>query len=118
MNRDLVLPNVTHVPESPFMRALSGFGDDPMGALESIRGALPAKRGSLWFAVGVKFTTYQVLETKAVLFIKISDGFTVGILGMSSMSLPSKEFGIGYIELAFLAYYDSQKKLLWVNATN
>ena len=116
LNRDLVLPNVTHVPESPFMRALSGFGDDPMGALESIRGALPAKRGSLWFAVGVKFTTYQVLETKAVLFIKISDGFTVGILGMSSMSLPSKEFGIGYIELAFLAYYDSQKKLLWVEA--
>ena len=35
---------------------------------------------------------------------------------MSSMSLPSKEFGIGYIELAFLAYYDSQKKLLWVEA--
>ncbi len=116
LNRDLVLPNVTHVPDSPFMRALSGFGDDPMGALESIRGALPAKRGSLWFAVGVKFTTYQVLETKAVLFIKISDGFTVGILGMSSMSLPTKEFGIGYIELAFLAYYDSQQKLLWVEA--
>ena len=116
LNRDLVLPNVTHVPESPFMRALSGFGDDPMGALESIKDALPAKRGSLWFAVGIKFTTYQVLETKAVLFVKISDGFTIGILGMSSMSLPSKEFGIGYIELAFLAYYDSAQKLLWVEA--
>lgn len=117
LNRDLFLPSVDHVPDSPFMRALSGFGDDPMGALESIRGALPAKRGSLWFAVGLKFTTYQVLETKGVLFIKISDGFTVGILGMSSMSLPSKEFGIGYIELAFLAYYYSEQKLLWVQAS-
>ena len=27
-----------------------------------------------------------------------------------------QEFGIGYIELAFLEYYDSQKKLLWVEA--
>ena len=116
LNRDLVLPDVTHVPESPFMRALSGFAGNPMSALESIRTALPAKQGSLWFAVGLKFTTYQVLETKAVLFVKISDGFTVGILGMSAMSLPSKELGIGYVELAFLAYYDSNENVLWVEA--
>ena len=116
LNRDLVLPNVTHVPNSPFMLAMDGFSGDPMGALDTIRTALPAKQGSLWFAVGVKFTTYQIIETKAVLFVKISDGFTIGILGMSSLSLPSKEFSVGYVELAFLAYYDSNDNVLWVEA--
>ena len=116
LNRQLVLPDVSYVSSSPFMLALSGFGNDPMGALESIRTNLPAEWGSMWFAVGVKFTTYQVLETKAVLFVKRDDNFTIGILGMSSLSLPSKEFGIGYIELAFLAYYDSGENVLWVEA--
>ncbi|MGB1567106.1 MAG: DUF6603 domain-containing protein [Candidatus Poseidoniaceae archaeon] len=116
LNRDLVLPDVTHVQNSPFMLAMDGFSGDPMGALDTIRTALPAKHGSLWFAVGVKFTTYQLIETKAVLFVKISDGFTIGILGMSSLSLPDKQFSVGYVELAFLAYYDSTENLLWVEA--
>ncbi|MDA0842711.1 MAG: hypothetical protein O3B67_01990 [archaeon] len=116
LNRDLVVPKVADVPNSIFMRTLSGFADDPMGALEQIRTELPAKRDSLWFAIGVKFTTYQVLETKGVLFVKLSDGFTIGILGLSSMSLPTKELGIGYVELAFLAYFDSHEQVLWVEA--
>jgi len=116
LNRDLLIPDINNVPESPFIRALDGFSNDPMGALDSIRSHLPAKRNSYWFAVGVKFTTYQVLETKGVLFIKISDGFTIGILGLSSMSLPSKQFNIGYVELSFLAYFDSEEKVLLVRA--
>ena len=32
------------------------------------------------------------------------------------MSLPSKEFNIGYVELAFLAYFDSNENVLWVEA--
>ena len=66
LNRSLILPDVTHVPSSPFMLALEGFGGNPMGALESIRSALPAERGTLWFAAGLKFTTYQVVESRAV----------------------------------------------------
>ena len=116
LNRQLVLPEVSDVPNSPFIRALNGFGDNPMGALESIREALPAKQGSLWFAVGVKFKSFQVIDTKAVLFVKISDGFTIGILGTSTLHLPSEALSIGYVELAFLAYYDSAENLLWVQA--
>ena len=36
VNRDLIIPTLNNVPESPFIRALEGFGDDPMGALDSI----------------------------------------------------------------------------------
>ena len=33
------------------------------------------------------------------------------------MSLPSKQFNIGYVELAFLAYFDSKEQVLWVEAS-
>ena len=116
VNRDLIIPPTKEIASSPFVRALDGFSN-PMEALDSIRAHLPAKRDSYWFAVGVKFTTYQVLETKGVLFIKISDGFTIGILGLSSMSLPSKQFNIGYVELAFCAYFDSEEQVLMAKAS-
>ena len=116
VNRDLIIPPTKEIASSPFVRALDGFSN-PIDALDSIRAHLPAKRDSYWFAVGVKFTTYQVLETKGVLFIKISDGFTIGILGLSSMSLPSKQFNIGYVELAFCAYFDSEEQVLMAKAS-
>ena len=116
LNRQLLLPDVTAVPGSPFMTVMDGFGSNPMGALRAIQTTMPAEYGSFWFAVGLKFTTFQIVESKAVLFIKIDEGFTVGILGMSSLSLPSKEFNVGYVELAFLAYYSSTENLLWVEA--
>ena len=108
LNRELYVPDISQVPSSPFMLAMDGFGSDPMGALESIRTHLPAERGSLWFAIGVKFTTFQVIESKAVLYFKISnDDFAVGLIGLSAMSLPTPDLNIGYIELAFEAGYDS-----------
>ena len=86
----------------------SALASDPMGALESIRTHLPAEKGSFWFAVGVKFTTFQVIESKASIYIKISDDFAIGLIGLSAMSLPTPDINIGYIELAFAAAsYDS-----------
>lgn len=117
LNRELYVPDISQVPSSPFMLAMDGFGSDPMGALESIRTHLPAERGSLWFAIGVKFTTFQVIESKAVLYIKISnDDFAVGLIGLSAMSLPTPEFNIGYIELAFSAGYDSGANIFFARA--
>ena len=59
LNRELVTPDVSMVTSSPFMLAMdsSALASDLMGALESIRTHLPRK-GSFWFAVGVKFTTF------------------------------------------------------------
>jgi len=117
LNRELYVPDISQVPSSPFMLAMDGFGSDPMGALESIRTHLPAERGSFWFAIGVKFTTFQVIESKAVLYIKISnDDFAVGLIGLSAMSLPTPEFNIGYIELAFSAGYDSGANIFFARA--
>jgi hypothetical protein len=115
LNRQLQVPTIQQVPNNLFIQTLEGFSD-PMAALRGIKEFSPTEYGSFWFAVGLKFTTFQIVESKAVLFIKLDSGFTVGIVGLSSLSLPSKEFNIGYVELAFLAYYSSEENLLWVQA--
>ncbi len=117
LNRDLILPDISKLPESLFMQAMGGsLSDDPMGALQAIRGELPAKKDSLWFALGLKFTTYQIIETKAVLYMVLSDSTTIGLMGLSSLSLPSKKFNVGYVELAFNASFDTGEGILKVQA--
>ncbi|PXY78481.1 MAG: hypothetical protein CXX81_07540, partial [Methanobacteriota archaeon] len=117
LNRQLPIPNIVDVPQHLFIQTLGGdLAKNPMGALKLIKTQFPIQHGSFWFAVGLKFTSFQIIESRAVLFIKIDTGFTIGIVALSAMSLPSKEFNIGYVELALLAYYSSEEQVLWVQA--
>ena len=117
LNRQLAIPDIADVPQHLFIQTLGGgLAEDPMGALNLIKSQFPIEHGSFWFAAGLKFTSFQIIESKAVLFIKIDTGFTIGIVALSAMSLPSKELNLGYIELALLAYYSSEEQVLWVQA--
>ncbi|HIO25607.1 MAG TPA: hypothetical protein EYN17_06805 [Candidatus Poseidoniales archaeon] len=117
LNRQLAIPDIADVPQHLFIQTLGGgLAEDPMGALNLIKSQFPIEHGSFWFAVGLKFTSFQIIESRAVLFIKIDTGFTIGIVALSAMSLPSKELNLGYIELALLAYYSSEEQVLWVQA--
>ena len=117
INRELLLPDISNVPQNLFIQALSGsLADDPMGALEQIRTTFPVEHGTFWLAVGLKFTSFKVVETKAVLFVRFGDGFTIGLLGLSTLDLPDASMRIACIELAIMAYYDSGENVLWVQA--
>jgi len=117
LNRQLAIPDIADVPQHLFIQTLGGdLAEDPMGALNLIKSQFPIEHGSFWFAAGLKFTSFQIIESRAVLFIKIDTGFTIGIVALSAMSLPSKELNLGYIELALLAYYSSEEQVLWVQA--
>ena len=117
LNRQLTIPAIQDVPQHLFIQTLGGtLADNPMGALDLIKTQFPIEHGSFWFAVGLKFTSFQIIESRAVLFIKIDTGVTIGIVALSAMSLPSKECNIGYVELAILAYYSSEEQVLWVQA--
>ena len=115
LNRDLTLPSIDEVENHLLIQSLGGFSD-PMDALASIKPQFPVKYGSFWFAVGLKFKTVEIMETRAVLFARFGDDFTIGLLGLSTMDLPKPSIRIAHIELAILAYYDSGENVLWVQA--
>ena len=115
LNRDLTLPSIDEVENHLLIQSLGGFSD-PMDALASIKPQFPVKYGSFWFALGLKFKTVEIMETRAVLFARFGDDFTIGLLGLSTMDLPKPSIRIAHIELAILAYYDSGENVLWVQA--
>ena len=79
LNRDLTLPSIDEV-EITSHTILGGFSD-PMDALASIKPQFPVKYGSFWFALGLKFKTVEIMRTRAVLFARFGDDFTIGLLG-------------------------------------
>ena len=70
LNRDLTLPSIDEVENHLLIQSLGGFSD-PMDALASIKPQFPVKYGSFWFALGLKFKTVEIMETRAVLLLDL-----------------------------------------------
>jgi large repetitive protein len=123
-NRKLLVPsNPERVPQFPLMAALSGdlAGDpgDPQGALDVLNqmaASIPPAQGMIWLAAGVKFTTFVLIETNAVLYAQFGNGFEVGLLGLMRARLPSADYSIAAIELAMLAKYSTVDNTLAIRA--
>ena len=113
INRGLPMPDIEEVDTHAFMTML---GDPPMDALEDIKRDFPMEYGSYWFALGLKFSTFQVMNTRAVLFAKFGNGLTIGLMGLAEVDIPDAKARIAYVELGILAYYDSNQNVLWVQA--
>ena len=119
LNRRLVLPaEVVDVPRFPLVAAMdpdSPFAADPMGALDTLGSTFPPERGTLWFAAGVRFTSFVVVESVGVLSVGVADGGTeVALLGLSRMDLPNRNFALARIELALRARFSTREGVLTV----
>jgi hypothetical protein len=117
-NRQLVVPaDPAVIPTYPLVRAMSeGVGSDPMGALHQMSKAMPPRRGSYWVAAGVKFTTFGLINTKALAYVALDRGFEVGLMGLMTMALPSPDEALVSVELALLARYSTADQLLALRA--
>lgn len=120
LNRALELPDdVTGIPGFPLvatMDSASGFAEDPMGVLQSASTAFPARRGNFWFAAGVRFTSFVLIETVAVLAVEVGDEVEIALLGLSRAVLPDPKLPIANVELALIARFSSEEGVLWVQA--
>jgi hypothetical protein len=101
-NRAIVLPDMYHVTEFPLVAALNdptkmgsekleGGGwsaPDPMKALTKLNQYVPPERGQYWLAAGVRFSTFDLLHTSALLVVQFGNELEIGLLGLSWMSLP------------------------------
>ncbi|GLY99563.1 DUF6603 domain-containing protein [Actinoplanes sp. NBRC 103695] len=120
INRGLTIPDeVGKVNAFPLVRAMSSSGGltgDPMRALNDIAAAFPPLRGNFWLAAGVRFTTFTIVESVAMLAVSFGDGVEVAILGTSRMGLPNPAAPLVSIELALLARFSSRDGVLSVQA--
>jgi hypothetical protein len=117
-NRRLLVPSdPTAVPSFPLVAAMDGFdGMSPMDALGEISKDIPPARGSYWVAAGVKFTTFELLNTRALAYASLDRGLELGLLGLMNMALPAPEVAVVSVELALAARYSTVDQVLSIRA--
>jgi hypothetical protein len=125
-NRSLALPALDQLPSFPFVAAAmagaTGAGNpfssrDPGQALQVLSSYVPVTPGVDWLAAGVRFTSFKLMESFALLTAQFGRGFQIALLGLSTLSSPPNEpKPIVYAELALEASYSSETGLVAVSA--
>jgi hypothetical protein len=120
INRDLIFPgDFAHFGDFPLLKALDPSAQpssDPMAELASLRDFFPMKRGEFWFAAGISFNSFVLVDGIAVISVKIGDGLEIALLGLARMALPRPEFALVSIELGLLARFSTKEGVLWIQA--
>ncbi len=119
VNRRLLPPDdINQVPNFVLVAAIddSTFANDPMAALKNMAVSIPARRGSYWFAAGIRFDSFVIVHSIAVVYVALDGGFEIGIIGVSRMALPTVDLAIASVELALKIRFSTAEGLFSVEA--
>jgi hypothetical protein len=119
-NREIIVPtDLDQIPSFLLVEALDRpdqIADDPMGALMNIRSQLPARRGSFWLAVGLRGTSFAIVNVTAVLYVALDRGVEIGLLGVARMALPTDDSALVSVELALKVRFSSAEGIFSIQA--
>ncbi|MGH3164757.1 MAG: DUF6603 domain-containing protein, partial [Trebonia sp.] len=100
-NRKLMIPDVSGVATFPLVQWAQGNGtpsmdpSKPVGGqvkdvLErlSASGVVAPSVGQYWFAAGVQFTSFEIIESFALLTVSLGASFEIALLGLSTLTIP------------------------------
>jgi hypothetical protein len=100
-NRTLILPDQNSVTTFPLVAGASdptklgaqknngGWQmPDPATALAKLDQAVPPQRGQYWLAAGVRFTSFDLINSTALLVVEFGNELEIALLGLSWISLP------------------------------
>lgn len=104
-NRDLKVPRLENLADFPLVKqAVDGIGAPDADAdlseviNEQLRGlgdAIPITLGAGFLALGVKFTTYNLINSFGLLTLSLSqNNLVVNLLGFSSLEIPPNGYSI------------------------
>jgi hypothetical protein len=133
-NRGINVPDIKDVNTFPLVTAL--YGDDVTKSVKristtpnsasvaAIKGQfgklskyLPMESGQYMLAIGLKISSFEIIDSVAVLMVELGERFTAHIVGRSLMKLPPKVAAkIGAIEMAFKITLDPGQGLFAADA--
>ncbi len=119
INRRLLPPtDINQIPSFLLVAAIDDttFSNDPMAALKNMAVSIPARRGGYWFAAGIRFDSFVIVHSVAVVYVALDGGFEIGILGVSRMALPTADLAIASVELALKIRFSTAEGLFSVQA--
>lgn len=122
-NRRLNPPPLYRLPEFPLISAAlnpSTSSSDVALELRKLAPYIPPAQGEYFLAVGVKFTSFKLMESFALLIVSFGESLRIDVLGTSRVIFPSKAPGqedlpeIARVEIAFQAVFAPDEGYLGV----
>lgn len=111
INRGLRVPDdLSKFGEYPFIRALDPAAPapgDPMAELRSLSAYFPPQLGTIWFAAGISFTSFALVDGVAVVSVAFANGLEINLFGLARMALPRPQAALVSIEIGLLARFSS-----------
>jgi hypothetical protein len=109
-NRKLSLPPIEEVANFPLVRAAldpcylsSGPGSLMQDAMGKLQKFIPPSLGDYWFAIGIRFSSFEMIQAFALLSVSFGNEVEIGLLGLAAVTIPKgSEPGkaVAYAELA------------------
>lgn len=129
LNRTLVIPPVASLDQFPLIAWATGSGPksnaggDTAGSVEKAMqlledsGVIAPSIGDYWLAAGIKFTSFQLIDSFALLTVRFGNQFEIDLLGLSSVTLPPEDpdNAIALAELALEASFQPSRGLISVS---
>lgn len=112
-NRSLLLPAPDQVQNFPLVAGLTdpskigGAGAGPAQALQALQNYVPPAQGVYWVAAGVQFTSFELINSNALVVVEFGKHFEIAVLGLSRVRLPQVgPVAYAYVELALEVIFD------------
>jgi hypothetical protein len=92
-NRALKLPPIEEVQNFPLIKGATdpdyfGGGSDPGAALQKLQDYIAPSPGNYWLAAGVKFTSFGMIDSFALISVSFGTQFQIALLGISRITVP------------------------------
>lgn len=120
INRDLIFPSsLATFADFVMIKALdpsASASSDPMLELVNVRNTFPMRRDRFWFAAGVSFTSFALVDGVAVVAISFGGGFELTLLGLARMALPRPQLRLVSIELGLIVRFSTRDGVMWIQA--
>ncbi|MER5770663.1 DUF6603 domain-containing protein [Streptomyces sp. NPDC001985] len=123
-NSSVRVPAPADTPYFPLVAELAHGGEarPPLEVLDSLldgtggRAAwITPEPGRIWFALGIDFTVFRMVDAQALALVELGDDFTVAVLGLATASFPlGRGDGpvLARVQLALQALYTSRDGML------
>ncbi|MEM7641169.1 MAG: DUF6603 domain-containing protein [Pseudomonadota bacterium] len=120
VNRALLLPDIGEVQDFPLLPGNFSGGDQKIGdVLAKLSSVVKPEIGQYWLGAGLTFTSFELIDGLALLFVQFGRRFEIDLLGLASAPLPKglpKDSALAYIELALKATIIPEEGFISVEA--
>ena len=128
-NRKLLIPPVDGVATFPFVQWAAGEGNAPATGAGAnagkevakvvtemeAKGVVAPSVGDYWGAIGVRFTSFEVVDGFALLTLVFGTRFEVALLGLATVAVPAPEEPVAQAQLALKASFTPETGLLGIS---